>query len=847
MRRRMRALGATAATAVLTTALAVPVQGGATTAEDPDLYRPVAHFAPRQHWVNDPNGPVWFDGRYHLFFQHNPAGDAWGNMSWGHAVSTDLVTWEERPVAIPWSEREHIFSGSVVVDEGNTSGFGTPGRTPLVAAYTSWHPLTGVQAQSIAYSLDAGETWTRYAGNPVLDIGSSEFRDPEVFRYEPGGYWVMAVALATERTIRFYRSDDLTRWTHLSDFGPAGAVDGVWEMPDLFELAVDGDPARTRWVLVVSLNPGGVAGGSGAQYFVGDFDGTRFVSDAPSAGVPDVEGTVLADFDGGRYPEGWTATGDALGPVPAAGTLPGQHAVTGFQGDGLVNTFRGGDGATGTLTSPPFAIERRWLTMRVGGGHHPRPTGAGDGSAPPGTVLADFEGEGFDGWTVEGTAFGSGPVAGDAACQTGVRGHLGTGLANSYQNGHGDPCDPPPDSATGRLVSPAFTVGHRWVNVLVGGGAGTDTAVRLVVDGEVVRTATGRESGTLHWVAWDVAELAGASAHLEVVDEDTGGWGHVMVDHVVLSDEPARPRAEETTVNLLVDGQVVRTATGQDSEHLAPVSWDVGELVGRTAQIAVVDTSTGGWGHVLLDQVVAADAPARTDLERHAWLDHGRDYYAPLTFEGTPTGERIAVAWMNNWEYAGATPTTGWRGSMTLPRTLALRTVDGRVVLTSRPVEVPGGPSARRLTDAEGVLRDATVPVPEATDRGAVVLTAEFDPGDARRFGLHVRAGDDGRTVIGYDVATQRMFVDRTGSGVVDFHPAFAGVHSAPLRVRDGRVRLQVVVDRSSVEVFGNDGEATITDLVYPHPGSDGVALFADGGGVTVTSLELRPLAPGVG
>ncbi|ADG76278.1 Glycosyl hydrolase family 32 domain protein [Cellulomonas flavigena DSM 20109] len=837
MRRRIRALGATAAVALMT-GLAAPVQGQ----DAADPHRPVVHFAPQRHWVNDPNGPVWYDGQYHLFFQHNPLGDTWGHMSWGHAVSTDLVTWEERPLAIPWSEREHIFSGTVVVDEGNTSGLGTPGTTPLVAAYTSWDPLTGIQSQSVASSLDAGETWTAYEGNPVLDIGSREFRDPKVFRYEAGGYWVMAVALAEERIIRFYRSHDLIRWTHLSDFGPAGAVGGVWEMPDLFELPVDGDPARTRWVLVVSLNPGAVAGGSGAQYFVGEFDGTRFVADPPPAPGPD--GDVLADFEGGTYGEGWTTTGDAFGDGPVSGTLPGQHPVTDFRGEGLVNSFRGGDAATGTLTSPPFTVERRHLTMLVGGGRHPHRPGTGDGAAPAGTVLADFEGTDFGDWTVEGTAFGPGPLAGDAPCQTGVRGYLGTRLANSYQNGRSDPCTPPPDSATGRLVSPTFTVDRPWISMLVGGGAGPGTAVRLVVDGQVVRTASGRESGTLDWATWDVAELAGRRAHLEVVDEVTGGWGHIMVDHIVLSDEPARPRSDEATVNLVVDGRVVRTATGRDSEQLAPVTWDVGDLVGRTAQLVVTDTSTGGWGHILLDHVVATDAPVPTPLERHAWVDHGTDFYAPLTFENTPDGERVAIAWMNNWEYATSTPTTGWRGSMTFPRTLALRTVDGRVVLTFHPVDVPGAEPIR-LRDHEGVLDEGTVRVPEATHDGAAIVTVELEVGDAERLGLHVRVGDDERTVVGYDVAAGRMYVDRTRSGTVDFHPGFAGVHTALLPTRDGRVRLQVVVDRSSVEVFGNDGEATITDLVYPGGGSNGVALFAEGGRATVTSLEVRPLGPG--
>jgi fructan beta-fructosidase len=242
-------------------------------------HRPGYHYAPARNWLNDPNGLVWYDGEYHLFYQHNPYGTDWGNMSWGHAVSPDLVTWTELPLAIAHTDDEHVFSGSVVVDHGNTTGFGTDGAPALVAVYTASHPGSGLQTQCLASSTDRGRTWTRYPGNPVIDIGSTEFRDPKVFWYEAGGHWVMAVALSTEHQVRFYRSDDLTSWQHLSDFGPAGAVGGVWECPDLFELPVDGDPADTRWVLVVSLGSGGVAGGGGTQYFVGRFDGTHFVPD----------------------------------------------------------------------------------------------------------------------------------------------------------------------------------------------------------------------------------------------------------------------------------------------------------------------------------------------------------------------------------------------------------------------------------------------------------------------------------------------------------------------------------------------------------------------------------------
>jgi fructan beta-fructosidase len=242
-------------------------------------FRPQYHFSPAVNWTNDPNGLVYYDGEYHLFYQYNPFGDTWGHMSWGHAVSPDLVRWEHLPVAIPETDGVMAFSGSAVVDWKNTTGFGRDGKPPLVALYTGYREADKNQSQYVAYSTDRGRTWTRYAKNPVIDIGSTEFRDPRVFWYEPQRKWIMVLSLAAERRMRFYGSPDLKQWTQLSEFGPAGATGGVWECPDLFELPVDGDPKNTRWVLIVNLNPGAIAGGSGTQYFVGRFDGTRFVAD----------------------------------------------------------------------------------------------------------------------------------------------------------------------------------------------------------------------------------------------------------------------------------------------------------------------------------------------------------------------------------------------------------------------------------------------------------------------------------------------------------------------------------------------------------------------------------------
>lgn len=239
--------------------------------------RPLRHFTPADKWMNDPNGLVHLDGTYHLFFQTNPEALTWGNMSWGHATSTDLLNWQEHDIALRRTQEETMFSGSIVVDHDNTSGLGIDGQAPLVAVYTSNYepgsPRHGTQAQSVAYSLDSGWTWRFHADNPVLCRASPNFRDPKVFRH--GDAWIMVAVEAADHQILIHRSTDLLSWQYLSTFGPLGSTDGVWECPDLFELPIDDGP-ETAWVMVVSLGPGGPAGRPGTQYFVGDFDGNSF-------------------------------------------------------------------------------------------------------------------------------------------------------------------------------------------------------------------------------------------------------------------------------------------------------------------------------------------------------------------------------------------------------------------------------------------------------------------------------------------------------------------------------------------------------------------------------------------
>jgi levanase/fructan beta-fructosidase len=501
---------------------AVPAPAASPAVPAADPFRPEWHYTAERNWLNDPNGLLYVNGTYHLFYQHNPFGPDWGNMSWGHATSRDLFSWEEQPVAIPCDGQEAIFSGSAVFDERNTSGLGTAGNPPLVAIYTSAYsdasPLAGRQAQSLAYSLDEGRTWTKYQGNPVLDRASADFRDPKVFWYEgaAGSYWVMAAVEAAERQVVLYKSADLKTWEQLSAFGPANATGGVWECPDLFELPVDGNPEDAKWVLIVNINPGGVAGGSAGQYFVGEFDGVEFRS----------ESTV----------------------------------TEGLQKDG-------------------------------------------------------------------------------------------------------------------------------------------------------------------------------------------------------------------------------------------------------------------------------------SRMREYGWLDWGRDYYAAVSFNGIADGRRIMIGWMNNWDYAGSTPTGGWRSAMSLPREVSLTRLNGTAVLRQEALDPSNGPGSLNLRLGPQPLAPGIVELPAAAT--AARIDVEFEPGAARCVGLVVRAGGAERTLVSYDVREGMLRLDRRESGNVGFHETFPSVEAVAVPMQEGRIRLRVYLDRCSLEVFAQGGLATITDLVFPSEASTALAVFAEGDGAQLVALDV--------
>ena len=258
-----------------------------------EAHRPQFHFSPPANWMNDPNGMVYYQGEYHLFYQYFPDSTVWGPMHWGHALSKDLIHWENLPVALYPDDSGYIFSGSAVVDENNTAGFQTGSEKALVAFFTHHNPKNELQVQSLAYSNDKGRTWQKYAHNPVLaNPGIKDFRDPKVSWYAPAKRWIMT--LAVQDRVHFYSSPDLKNWQFESKFGEGnvGAHGGVWECPDLFPLTVAG---KQKWVLLVSINPGGPNGGSATQYFIGDFNGKTFKNEnAP-------ETTLWLDYGTDNY------------------------------------------------------------------------------------------------------------------------------------------------------------------------------------------------------------------------------------------------------------------------------------------------------------------------------------------------------------------------------------------------------------------------------------------------------------------------------------------------------------------------------------------------------------------
>ena len=309
-----------------------------------EQYRPQIHFTPAQNWMNDPNGMVYADGVWHLYYQYNPSGNDWGNMSWGHATSTDLIHWTEKPVAMTPNQYGDIFSGSAICDKENVAGFG---KNAILAFYTASGER---QQQCLAYSLDGGITYTQFEGNPIIpNTDMPDFRDPKVFYHEESGKYIMALAKGWDYSVDFWASTNLKNWTKLSEFRTSNQRmnKGQWECPDLIKVPYKGGE---KWVLIVSLNPGGPASGSGTSYFVGDFDGTNFVADDLDyplwidAGADNYAGVTWSNIPDGRSIYiGWMNNWNYAGAVPcspwrSAMTLPREITLEDMNGSPVLST-----------------------------------------------------------------------------------------------------------------------------------------------------------------------------------------------------------------------------------------------------------------------------------------------------------------------------------------------------------------------------------------------------------------------------------------------------------------------------------------------------------------------------
>jgi fructan beta-fructosidase len=514
--------------------------------------------------------------------------------------------------------------------------------------------------------------------------------------------------------------------THESDFGPAGVATAVWECPDLFPMAVDGDPKNVKWVFTVN-----VAGK--AQYLAGAFDGKTFTADDKPYVPP--AGTLIGDggFEGTTYGN-WTASGTAFGSGPVHSADP----TNGASGNGWVDSYGSGDSDTGALTSPTFTINQSYINFLIAGGHHPYVPG-GLTSPPPGTTIEDFEGGSLPGWV------GTGDFVGITPSKENLPGQVGNGVLDTCQAG----CD----AARGTVTSPSFTIDHRYLDVLVAGGnhplsGSMPTAVAVLVNGNVVASVTGNNSASLNWQAMDLSAYQGQQAQPEVVDQSDGsnGWGHLIVDDPVHSDTKALGWANQTGANLIVNGQVVRSATGNNSPGLDWASWNVSALQGQQAQVQIVDQNSGNdWGHTIADNVEQANAAAQNAAQPANWIDWGNDFYAAVTYNNAPHEQRLMVGWMSNWDYAQSTPTGAWRGEQSVTRRLSLQTVNGRLRLIQTPVSL-----AKLVTTTTSVKPGAISGTrPVAASGTALQIDATLAPGTSDNFGLDVRVGSGQQTRIG--------------------------------------------------------------------------------------------------
>lgn len=633
-------------------------------------FNPEYHFYPS----GDPTGLFYYDGVYY--------------NAWGRYYGTDLVHWTQTEATrasaaaqarmadpnLSEAEREQLRraasrgrlggSGSIVVDTKNVAGFG---KDAWLAYYHNEQQPFRTQVIGVSYSTDKGATWTRYEEKyPILNINSREVRDPKIFWHEKTQKWIMAIGWAEAPKVKFFCSTNLIDWTFMSDFGPWGATNGVWECVDFFPLDVDGNPANQKWVIAHSVQP------YTGQYFIGDFDGNRFVLD------PDFVQQLTYD------------------------------------------------------------------------------------DVPKGDVLFDFE-HGMDDWTLEGESFVESPTDISLYRQGAVMGRIGRYYADSYHN---------EGKSTGKATSPEFTISRNYINFLIGGAyKPNESCLNLLVDGKVVRTETGRNASSMQWGGWDVSEFRGKRARVQIVDAVPDGSSYVYVDHIMLCDE---------------------------IRHMEPM--------------------------------------------KAFWFDYGQDFFAVRSWNNYAPGEkrRVWTAWMGSWRYNGLEP---MRGIQSVPREVKLKTFPEGIRLVQSPIEELKSLRGKGTTYEGNTFEGVWTPKKLKPTRNVYEMVVEFEKAGAQEFGVRLCVGNGEKTVIGYKVEEEKLYFDRRKSGLNDFIDFHAAVFEGPMKDRGNTVKLHFFVDNCSVEVFGNDGETCISNKIYPSEGSTGIEFFAAGGPVRVKSVEFWPLS----
>lgn len=625
-----------------------------------ETYRQQFHFSPTSGWIGDVDGLIYFAGKYHLFW-------------WGKATSTDLVHFDQVTLGDTFALTGEpglgdYFTGGAVIDCNNTAGFGSNTFIPIYTLPT-WP-----QVQGISYSLDQTlDTFNFYEHNPILAHSEEhDFRDPTVFWDDTRHQWLMSIALPVQRKIAFYSSPDMKNWTFLSDFGPIGAQEGVWECPDLFPLTLEN--GLQKWVLIVSMGPNKV------QYFVGNFDGSSFKLDTSIEnyllhGIG-MDGELFTSFDGNDY-ENWTVTGNAFGNAPSSDTSISLAA------NGFASSKVSGTEGTGTLTSPPFIIKKNTINFLLSGG-----------------------------------------------------------------------CDP------------------------------ENLAIQLIVNGEVVRSTTGHNSDIFKWYGWDVTEFSDMQAFIRIIDNSKDTFGYINVDHIMFSD-------------------------------------------------------------VLHNE----------KLEHALWADYGTDFYATRTvrdYEGT-LKETSMLGWLGNWDYAREVPAIkvpGYKdqtGSWSLARNLGLIMDNGIPHLIQTPVKELQT-IRNKKSEIEMVLPQGEFPLNIFhPDSNTYEINAVFSTETQNKFGFHLLTGENRLLTISYDTATSALYIDRTNCSEIDI-PNFKRTMSIPLTPIDKKIKLHIFVDKSSIEIFANDGIKTISFLTFPAEKQIGIKLFSENKNATNMFFEgwtLNSIWPG--